>query len=66
MRCPICQANTRVQRTHVITGYLRDIVHCCSNKGCGHIFVTQQEFIRSVIPSLLDKDAQHRATNAQS
>lgn len=52
MRCPNCHATTRVQRTHVITSYLRDIVHCCKNEKCGHIFVTQQEFIRSVMPPI--------------
>lgn len=54
MICPVCKSLTRVQRTYVITEYLRDLVHCCKNKECGHVFVTQQEFIRSVVPSLMD------------
>ena len=53
MRCPVCSSTARIQRTHVITKYLRDLVHCCNNKECAHIFVTQQEFIRTVMPSLL-------------
>ncbi len=54
MRCPTCQSITRIQRTYVITEYLRDIVHCCKNEECGHIFVTQQEFVRSVMPSKME------------
>ena len=60
MRCPHCNSNTLVQRTYVITPYLRDIVHRCKSKTCGHIFVTQQEFIRTVLPPL-DNDKQHSA-----
>lgn len=49
MRCPSCQANCRILRTRVITDYLRDITHCCKNRECGHVFVTQQEYIRSIV-----------------
>lgn len=54
MRCPHCQSTTQTQRTYVITEHLRDIVHCCKNPKCYHVFVTQQEFVRTVRPSLLE------------
>jgi len=57
MRCPTCNSTTRVQRTYVITKYLRDIMHCCKNEKCGHIFVTQQEFIRSVVLPIAEPDS---------
>ncbi|MGO2506306.1 MAG: ogr/Delta-like zinc finger family protein [Psychrobacter alimentarius] len=57
MRCPNCNSNTLVQRTYVITPYLRDIVHRCRNEDCCHIFVTQQEFIRSVVLPITDTDS---------
>lgn len=66
MRCPICNTTTRIQRTHVITEYLRDIVHCCNNKECAHIFVTQQEFIRTVMPSLLESSSEENNCKADS
>lgn len=56
MRCPVCKQTTRVQRTYVITEYLRDIVHCCKNTKCGLVFVTQQEYLRTVVPSLLEEE----------
>lgn len=55
MKCPVCGSTARIQRTNVITKYLRDLVHCCNNPQCAHIYVTQQEFIRTVMPSKLDE-----------
>lgn len=49
MRCPSCRSNCLILRTRVITDYLRDIEHRCKNPDCGHIFVTQQEYIRSIV-----------------
>lgn len=64
MRCPHCNSNTRQQRTFVITAYLRDIVQCCKNKECGHVFVTQEEFIRSVIPPVSTEAANDSSATA--
>ncbi|GLR27790.1 Ogr/Delta-like zinc finger [Psychrobacter pacificensis] len=49
MRCPSCRSNCLILRTRVITDYLRDIEHRCKNPDCGHIFVSQQEYIRSIV-----------------
>ena len=49
MRCPACHSNCLILRTRVITDYLRDIEHRCKNDECGHIFVTQQEYVRSIV-----------------
>ncbi|MGP4865248.1 ogr/Delta-like zinc finger family protein [Psychrobacter sp. T6-5] len=56
MRCPACHSNCLILRTRVITDYLRDIEHRCKNDECGHIFVTQQEYVRSIVKPDVQKD----------
>lgn len=51
MTCHICHAAVNTIRSKILTPEIRELYHICRNKKCGHIFVTQQSFLRTVVPS---------------
>lgn len=51
MTCPICDTYVNTIRSKILTPHIRELYHVCRNKKCGHIFVTQQAFVRTIVPS---------------
>lgn len=51
MTCPICNAHANTIRSKILTPTIRELYHVCRNNKCRLIFVTQQSFVRTVVPS---------------
>lgn len=51
MRCPHCNALTKVRTSNAITPTLRKSHHLCSNMECGFAFVTFTEVAWALMPS---------------
>lgn len=51
MTCPHCGAIANNIRSKPFTPLIRELYHFCTNRRCGHIFVSQQEIVRTVVAS---------------
>lgn len=50
-RCPHCRAHSTVRTSREVTLTLREVTYQCSNAECGHTYVVNMEFARTLSPS---------------
>lgn len=50
-RCPHCRSTATVRSSREVTLTLRELTYQCSNAECGHTYVVNMEFARTLSPS---------------
>lgn len=58
IQCPACLSKATTKSHTEVSPVLRELESACSNLRCGHTFVSQTEFSRTVKPSELPVDVQ--------
>lgn len=64
MTCPTCNAHVRTIRSKIMTSEIRELYHVCENKECGHLFVSQQSFVRTIVQSKMSDKNQYSPKTA--
>ncbi len=59
MLCPECNTKAKIIRTDPINAYLRKLTHVCNSDDCKMLFITQEEYIKTLEQPLHNDKAIH-------